>query len=202
MQSNTKTSAALAAMQALKDTIEGRENNDNENAQKEDVIVNPQDAKTLEERAALEIINSLKENAHENDTVNTLTLPLKAEDLPLNGANESTIDDYDRIPIEHYGLAMLRGMGYKDNGNKKNVKSVVDVDMAAAVRPKGMGLGADKMIKPKQLLVQPGKDEVLAIRKTAAVRILLGKHKDMYGTVSTTFLFIFYFYFYKNCLLS
>lgn len=27
---------------------------------------------------------------------------------------ESTLEDYDRIPIERFGLAMLKGMGWKE----------------------------------------------------------------------------------------
>ena len=26
---------------------------------------------------------------------------------------QSTLDDYDSIPVEEYGMAMLRGMGWK-----------------------------------------------------------------------------------------
>lgn len=193
MKTNTKTSAALAAMQALKDTIEGREDDSIDKTTKPKDMANPNDdAKSLEQRAALEILKSLEKNSNDDESVNTLTLPLKAEDLPLTGAKESTIDDYERIPIEQYGLAILRGMGYKEDTNKKIKGKKIDIDMAANLRPKGMGLGADKMIKPKQLLVQPAKDEVSAIRKTASVKILLGKHKDMYGTVSTILLITFF----------
>lgn len=188
MKSNTKTSAALAAIQALKDTIEGREDPDDDTVPPKETVINPLAAKTLDEQATLEILKSLQSHSDDNEPVGTLTLPLKPEELPLNGAKEPTIDDYDRIPIEQYGLAMLRGMGWTDD--KKKAKKL-DID-TAAVRPKGMGLGADKMIKPKALLVQPAKDEVLTIRKLASVRIVLGKHKDLYGTVSRTF-FIFCF---------
>ena len=31
-------------------------------------------------------------------------------------AEQSTMDDYDAVPIEQYGLAMLRGMGWKAGG--------------------------------------------------------------------------------------
>jgi len=46
-----------------------------------------------------------------------------------------------------------------------------------------MGLGADKALKPKALLVQPEKNEVLEIKKQAYVRILGGKQKDQYGQI-------------------
>lgn len=45
-----------------------------------------------------------------------LTLPLKEgqEGLPPEGEAESTLEDYEKIPISDYGLALLRGMGWKE----------------------------------------------------------------------------------------
>lgn len=122
------------------------------------------------------------------DGQSSLVLPLtSADELPLDGAREPTQDDYDAIPIGHFGLAMLRGMGWKDEDKKGSDGKPLDptkID-GPVLRPKGMGLGADKMIKAKALLVQPAKGEVLSIRKGASVRVLSGKQKDLYGTVST-----------------
>lgn len=36
------------------------------------------------------------------------------EKLQLEIDIESTVEDYERIPIEDYGLAMLKGMGWKE----------------------------------------------------------------------------------------
>lgn len=180
LKNSTKTSAALAALQALKDTIEGNETPAIENVTNQ-TVDNNEDPKTLEQRAALEIMNSLKEHQElDGDTNKILSLPLKVDELPLDGATESTLNDYEEIPITQFGLAMLRGMGFKDEV-KSDKKVTVDEPM---VRPKGLGLGADKMVKPKTLLVAPAKDELLEFKKGACIRILLGKHKDMYGQVS------------------
>lgn len=187
LTSNTKTSAALAALQALKDTLEGKETPANESVVCENVNTND-DPKTLEQRAAQEIINSLAERQELDDETNKVfSLPLKtADELPLDGASEPTLNDYEDIPISQFGLAMLRGMGYKDEV-KSDKKITMDEPM---VRPKGMGLGADKMVKPKTLLIAPAKDEVLEFKKGACIRVLLGKHKDLYGQVSKRFYFI------------
>lgn len=135
----------------------------------------------MEQRAAQEIINSLKEHQElDGDTNKVLSLPLKVDELPLDGAVESTLNDYEEIPISQFGMAILRGMGFKDEV-KSDKKPAIEEPM---VRPKGLGLGADKMVKPKTLLIAPAKDEVLEFKKNACVRILLGKHKDMYGQVS------------------
>lgn len=181
---NTKTSASLAALKTLRETLGLDENvpqslppqsNNDENKK-------TAEAKTLEQRAALEILNEMKDSQNSAKIDDSLVLSVKsADELPLNGAEEATLDDYDKIPISQYGLAMLRGMGWKEpTENEKKTK----LDVGPELRPKGMGLGADKMIKPKALLIPPAKDEVLTIKKNASVRILLGKFKDMYGQVS------------------
>lgn len=187
LKNSTKTSAALAALQALKDTIEGNETPAVENVANQTVADSNEDPKTLEQRAAQEIMNSLKEHQElDGDTNKILSLPLKADELTIDGAVESTLNDYEDIPITQFGLAMLRGMGFKDEV-KSDKKVATDEPM---VRPKGLGLGADKLVKPKTLLVAPAKDEVLEFKKGACIRVLLGKHKDMYGQVSLLLEFI------------
>ncbi|CAG9797243.1 unnamed protein product [Chironomus riparius] len=133
---------------------------------------------TLDQKAAREILEDLK-----NTTIKTenrdFEVPLHPDELPLNGAAESSLDDYERIQIADFGKAMLRGMGWKDE-QEKNDPQKFDVPM---VRPKGLGLGADKAIKKQKLLIQPAPNEVLEIKKRAFIKILAGKHKNMYGTI-------------------
>ncbi|XP_050599310.1 G-patch domain and KOW motifs-containing protein-like [Bombus affinis] len=67
---------------------------------------------TLEEQATKEIIGELKsKNKYETKT-NDLTLPL-VEDESLRGKEQSTLEDYEKIPIDAFGVAMLRGMGWQ-----------------------------------------------------------------------------------------
>lgn len=134
---------------------------------------------TLEEKAAREIIENLKVKKEEDET-KIFTLPLKPDELPLDGAVEPTIGDYESIPIKDYGLAMLRGMGWKDEEKKKDISN----SMMPVMRPKGMGLGADKASKPKPLLVQPALNEILEMKVGAYVKINSGKYSDYYGQVS------------------
>lgn len=138
---------------------------------------------TLEQKAAREILEDLKNTAIKSENKD-FEVPLHPDELPLNGAVESTLDDYDRVQIADFGKAMLRGMGWKDE-QEKNDPHKFDVPI---VRPKGLGLGADKAIKKQKLLVQPAPNEVLEIKKRAFIKILAGKHKNMYGTVSKTFI--------------
>lgn len=188
--SNTKTSSALAALKTLKHTLDGIT---------EDIVVpEPVDVDilgaTLEQQAAHEILNDLREkqDLNGNDGDKRLVLPvLSADDLPLDGAKESTIEDYESVPVSHFGMAILRGMGFKETEKKPNEKGDPTKFDGPMLRLKGMGLGADKMIKPKPLLVEPAKGEVLEIKKNCCVRVLYGKYKDQYGLVSTFTAFFF-----------
>ncbi|KAI1301510.1 G-patch domain and KOW motifs-containing protein [Halotydeus destructor] len=57
-------------------------------------------------------------------------------------ADNPTQDDYEKVPVEEFGLAMLRGMGWKPGeavGGK--VKKLV-APLEVIIRPKGLGLGA------------------------------------------------------------
>lgn len=133
---------------------------------------------TLEQRAAREIMEELQNKEIKSET-KILELPIHPDDLPLEGAKEPTIDDYDRIPIADFGKAMLRGMGWKEEKEEKD--KIFDVPV---VRPKGLGLGADKVVKKQPLLFAPAQNETLEIKRNACVKILAGKHKNLYGTVS------------------
>lgn len=180
---NTMTSAAMAALKSLKNTIEGVDEAvpppPSNGVSQPTANGTPQ---TLDQKAAHEILQSLQER-QALDAAPDRSLVLKAktaDELPLDGAKESTMDDYEDIPIKQFGLAMLRGMGWKDEEQSKEDKLKND---GPVLRPRGMGLGADKMIKAKPLLVEPAQGEVLSIRKGAVVRLLTGKFKDNYGTV-------------------
>lgn len=138
---------------------------------------------TLEQRAAREIIENLKVSEDAEDAANAFTVPLKADEVKLGGAKTSSMDDYENVPIAQFGLAMLRGMGWKDAEHKAKQKSLED-DIIVC-RPKGLGLGADKAMKQQVKLATNNSDstEKLVMKKGAFVRILGGKHKDFYGQV-------------------
>ncbi|XP_050599847.1 G-patch domain and KOW motifs-containing protein-like [Bombus affinis] len=67
---------------------------------------------TLEEQATKEIIEELKSKNKYEIKTNDLTLPL-VEDESLRGKEQSTLEDYEKIPIDAFGVAMLRGMGWQ-----------------------------------------------------------------------------------------
>ncbi|GFY50172.1 g-patch domain and KOW motifs-containing protein [Trichonephila inaurata madagascariensis] len=94
---------------------------------------------------------------------------------------ESKLEDYDRVPVEQFGMAMMRGMGWKEgdgigNNNKKCVEPI-----EALRRPKGLGLGADASALKKNQ--EKAKDEKLELIKGAFVNIIQGPHKGFYGQI-------------------
>lgn len=175
MKENTKTAKQIAVLQRLKNTIEDVEDVES-NETTTEVKKEPQ---SLKDRVVQELIADASGTTHDTDTENKVfSLPMKSDELVLDGAKESSLDDYEDIPISQFGLAMLRGMGLKDDDIKTSKSSDPEL------RPKGMGLGADKIAKPQKLLVAPAANEVLEIKKNAYVKILAGKHKNFYGQVS------------------
>ncbi|OUM70204.1 hypothetical protein PIROE2DRAFT_56889 [Piromyces sp. E2] len=65
---------------------------------------------------------------------------------------ESTLEDYERIPIEEFGAAMLRGMGWEKGkavGRNRNNKSAMVEPIEFIPRPALLGLGAQP--KPPDL---------------------------------------------------
>ena len=63
---------------------------------------------------------------------------------------ESTLEDYEAVPIEAFGAAMLRGMGWKSGDPIGGINKAVTPVFEPQLRPRGLGLGADVSLQ-KQL---------------------------------------------------
>lgn len=132
---------------------------------------------TLDEIAAKEILEDLKDKKKQDES-RIFTVPLTNN--PPAGENESSLEDYENIPVGDFGLAMLRGMGWAPGkGIGKNEKLVSP--SLPALRPKGMGLGADKVLKPS--LETKATNEDLKMVKNSFIRVIAGQHKDSYGQI-------------------
>ncbi|XP_033643445.1 G-patch domain and KOW motifs-containing protein-like [Asterias rubens] len=106
--------------------------------------------------------------------------------------NEATNADYSQVPIEQFGLAMLRGMGWNQGEGiggkmKKFVKPI-----EAVLRPKGQGLGADRrpgdeLDRKKIRKLKPGdkrvEEEPQGFAKGVGVLVTGGAHKNLYGKI-------------------
>ncbi|KAL6426276.1 hypothetical protein ACFW04_009061 [Cataglyphis niger] len=143
-------------------------------------ISNDKNESILDEQAAKEIIEDLK-SIEEKDKLSDLSLPL-IKGQNLNGAEESMLDDYEKVPIEDFGTAMLRGMGWKSGeGIGKNPKLVTTI--VPEVRPFGMGLGADKLALQKKDGKIKKEEEELKIEKGSFIKIIVGKRSNTYGQI-------------------
>ena len=152
---------------------------------------------SLMEQAAKEI---LEEARKENDNWENRSSENRLQDLPAvmmnkdsegattddvldvsRRAEQSTMEDYENVPIEQYGKAMLRGMGWKPGegigGYKKQVVAIID----PLSRPKGLGLGAVRPTED-QKEVKEG-EEKLTLKRGAFALIQGGKNRGLYGEV-------------------
>lgn len=102
--------------------------------------------------------------------------PLKVDIRP----ESSNLDDYDAVPIDAFGLGMLRGMGWEEKeGIGKNKQKISEIKMT--MRPKGLGLGAIPVAKRE--VAKDSNNENLMMRNGSFVKIIDGPYKDRYGKV-------------------
>ncbi|CAG5083165.1 Oidioi.mRNA.OKI2018_I69.PAR.g10298.t1.cds [Oikopleura dioica] len=148
-------------------------------------------------KAVLQDANRFLEVQEENKGDN-LNIPLMAINRVPEGqeaetgtlrvdarADVSNLDDYDAVPIEKFGLGMLRGMGWKEQvGIGKNKQKIEEI--RPTVRPKGLGLGAIPAAMKKAQIREDNKSQNnLEMRKGAFVEIIDGPYKGRYGKVTS-----------------
>ncbi|XP_017304772.1 G-patch domain and KOW motifs-containing protein-like, partial [Diaphorina citri] len=124
--------------QELNDNDSKVENISTKDAKVKVEVTDQGDANSLDAQARREILESLNNPDGDENETKVFSLPLTTN-APKEGEKEPTLDDYENIPIQEFGLAMLRGMGWKPDENKNKNKP-----MDVTLRPKGLGLGADK----------------------------------------------------------
>lgn len=131
---------------------------------------------TLEEKAVKEILEDTK---RVKETPQRDLLILQPKSVKVSDT-ESSFADYEDVPVSQFGLAMLRGMGWKpEKGIGKNEK-IVEPSLPV-VRPKGMGLGAEK----RKLPAVSTESEGLELKKGSYVVIVAGSKKNVYGEVQS-----------------
>ncbi|XP_014899725.1 G-patch domain and KOW motifs-containing protein [Poecilia latipinna] len=169
------------------------------------------DGDSVESQAVKELIEDsrrqleLWENGPQSEGSLNLSIPLLMQNKVPDGFEDgdhvkvdlrpesSTEADYESVPVEAYGLAMLKGMGWKkEEGIGRTFKQDVK-PIEHQLRPKGLGLGADrsaiKDLEPskRQRPPKPGeeqtKQEELAMAPGGCVLVGSGAHKDLYGKI-------------------
>jgi len=153
----------VAEREILKDLQkwkEDQENRDEDSEKKNFDLVVPLDEKTT---------------AEESDDVSG-----------VEEAEQSTLDDYDAVPVDGFGMGMLRGMGFKAGEGIGGFKKADVKCIDPVMRPKGLGLGATRPNSGSNQDSKASKDaegEELKMGKGAYVMLVGGPHKDMYGQV-------------------
>ncbi|XP_041801527.1 G-patch domain and KOW motifs-containing protein [Chelmon rostratus] len=170
-----------------------------------------QDSDSVDSQAVKELIEDSRrqleqwQNGPQSERNLNLNIPLLMQNKVPDGFEDgdrvrvdlrpesSTEADYESVPVEAYGLAMLKGMGWKKTEGigrtfKQDVKPIEH-----QLRPKGLGLGADrsaiKDLEPSkhQRPPKPGeeraKEEELVMGPGGCVLVESGAHKDLYGKI-------------------
>ncbi|KAK1346232.1 hypothetical protein QTO34_000085 [Cnephaeus nilssonii] len=104
--------------------------------------------------------------------------------------------DYEAVPVEAYGLAMLRGMGWKPGQGIGRTFSQVVKPPVNSLRPKGLGLGANlaevqalapsgphRPPRPGEEQEKDKEDQPQGLVAGGAVVVLSGPYRGLYGKV-------------------
>ncbi|KAL4113973.1 hypothetical protein QTP88_017517 [Uroleucon formosanum] len=119
-----------------------------------------------------------KEEEEEEEYKKIVEVPLIID--PQEGMEMSTAEDYESVPIDKFGLAMLRGMGWKPTKGVGKNSQIIAANLPE-IRSKGMGLGADKLIKSVQKTQSA--EEELKLKQGSFVQFIFGKLNGQYGQV-------------------
>ena len=170
---------------------------------KSETVEIPSRELTEEEKAAKEIIEESKtweenQDKGKNPNENLIISVQKNENEPeldekaifdadVEAKPEaSKLEDYEKIPVEGFGMAMLRGMNFKpDEGIGGFRKAKIDC-IEPVMRPKGLGLGATRAPTNSNSENKNGesdKKEKLVLKKGAYVQITSGTNKGKYAEV-------------------
>ncbi|CAF0729580.1 unnamed protein product [Rotaria sordida] len=120
------------------------------------------------------IIDESKVN-NENGTIDVYTIKQDLSNTLEN--DEISIEkddienaDYNEVPIEEFGMAAIRGMGYNENiGLGKSNKKQINI-FNPEIRPHGLGLGADREVLVKINRLKRNLKEA-------------GSYSNLYGTI-------------------
>lgn len=134
--------------------------------------------RTLDEIAVQAILLDCQKTGEgdgEEESTETIEMPMIVN--PPEGKEVSTAEDYENVPVSKFGMAMLRGMGWEST---KDAQQIVSSRMPE-LRPKGMGLGADKLIKSAK---EKRHSEVeLKLKNGSYVQFVIGRLNGQYGQV-------------------
>lgn len=158
-------------------------------------------------QAVKELIEESKKSLEESENAGvdpTLAIPMIQKGCTPNGEGTDsepqaeTVPEeanYEAVPVEAYGLAMLRGMGWKPGQGIGRTFNQVVKPRVNSLRPKGLGLGANltevqalaptgphRLLRPDEQEKEK-EDEPQGLVPGGAVMVLSGPHRGLYGKV-------------------
>ncbi|XP_055420022.1 G-patch domain and KOW motifs-containing protein isoform X3 [Bubalus kerabau] len=159
-------------------------------------------------QAVKELIEESKKSLEERENAGvdpTLAIPMIQKGGTPNGEGTDSEPqaetvpeeaDYEAVPVEAYGLAMLRGMGWKPGEGIGRTFSQVVKPRVNSLRPKGLGLGANltevqaqapaspyRLPRPDEEQEKDKEDQPKGLVPGGAVVVLSGPHRGLYGKV-------------------
>lgn len=135
---------------------------------------------TLDEMAVQAILSDCQKTEEDkDDDMKRIEVPMIVN--PPEGKEVSTAEDYENVPVNKFGLAMLRGMGWESTNDSGENSQIIKASLPE-LRPKGMGLGADKLIKTVQKKLNS--EEELKLNKGSYLQFILGRLDGQYGQVT------------------
>ncbi|XP_017775396.1 PREDICTED: G patch domain and KOW motifs-containing protein [Nicrophorus vespilloides] len=138
----------------------------------------PDSELSLDELAARQLVAEARKAGEKQSESKVYKLDVGEDKLILEGSEQATLEDYEDVPIQDFGWAMLRGMGVTDEQKVKEEKEL-------EVRPKGMGLGAYKVVNQgrsgKPAVGTDGKE--LKLVKGCCAKIIAGRDMGTYCKV-------------------
>ncbi|KAM5221783.1 G-patch domain and KOW motifs-containing protein isoform 2-T2 [Ctenodactylus gundi] len=159
-------------------------------------------------QAVKELIEESKKSLEERENAGvdpTLAIPMIQKGCTPDGESADSEHwaetvpeeaDYEAVPVEAYGLAMLRGMGWKPGKGIGCTFNQVVKPCVNPLRPKGLGLGAN--LTEAQTLASGGsfhlpsreeeqeknkEDQPEGLVPGRSVVVLSGPHRGLYGKV-------------------
>ena len=99
---------------------------------------------SLDEKAIKSLINDEKlefnEDHSEIPSIINETDAFRAD--VSNRVDESTLEDYEKVPVHQFGAALLRGMGWKDGMPASRTRNGPTTPYVPESRPALLGIGA------------------------------------------------------------
>jgi len=165
----------------------------------EALLEKPDEELTEEEKATKELLKETKawqeEQDKEKNPNDNLVIQTQANANGLDSEKAifeadlesrpdvATAEDYEKIPVQGFGMALLKGMGFKSADGIGGFRKAKIECLDPVIRPKGLGLGATPSASTSKNA--SASKEKLILKRDAYVKVCQGSHQGNYGQVES-----------------